>query len=214
MRPFQIALAILAISALSLPAAAQESKFDIGFQLNILGATGKPTNDILGYGISGRYKLSDRWWIGGGIDRSDEFDVERPIEFFGLRGDPAAGEVDAIGESTMVRAWAERVSLPGRKIEFFLGAGLGVNFVDIAPLEGPLEGGGTYRIVTSADDEYILTALAGLRWRLGERLAFEAALRVDEHIADWRLVDEVSGATTTIDDYSVRGVTLGLRYRF
>lgn len=207
-------LAILTLTALSAPMAAQESKLDLGFQLNALGATGTPTNDILGYGISGRYRLNERWWLGAGIDQSDEFDVERPIEFFGLRGDPAAGEIDAKGTSTMVRVWIERGLPPHRRFGLFWGLGAGINFVDIDPVGGPLEGGGTYQIVTAADDEIILSASAGLRWRFGKHWAFEAALRGDQHLADWALVDQVSGATTRVDDYLVRGVTLGLRYHF
>lgn len=207
-------LVVLALVLGAGQAAAQDGNVEIGLQLNALGGSGKPTNDILGYGASVRYGFSDKWWLGVGLDRSDVFDVERPIEFFGLEGDPAAGEIDPKGESTMVRLWLERVSRSERKVELFWGVGVGINFVDVETVEGPIDGGGTYRIATSVDDELILEGLAGLRWKFGAGWVFTATLRADQHLGDWNLVDHVSGDTTIIDDHFVRGVTLGLGYRF
>ncbi len=39
---------------------AQDRGFDLAFQATLLGGTGEPTNDILGYGVSGRFRLNDR----------------------------------------------------------------------------------------------------------------------------------------------------------
>ncbi len=193
---------------------AQEGRFDIGFRLNGLGGSGKPTNDILGFGIQGRYRLNGRWWVGFGVDQSDEFDVERPAEFLGLPVDFSDDEIDAKGTSTVLMGWIERVYERGGRLEWFWTAGAGLNSVDIDPVEGPRTDGGIYRIVTDTGDEVILSLSAGLRWRFGQRWTIEVAARGDQHFADWDLVDEVSRASTTIDDYFIRGVTLGLRYRF
>lgn len=193
-------------------ATAQEGRFDIGLRFNAMGASGKPTNDILGTGVFGRYRLNEKWFIGVGFDQADEFDVERPYEFLGLVGEPAA-ETDTLATSTTVSSWIERVyEKPGRHLEWFWTLGLGVVTLDVDPVSGLLADGGVYDIRTDAGSEFVALGSAGLRIRFGQ-WAFESALRFDQHFADWAMVDNVSGATTTIDDYLVKGVHLGLSYR-
>jgi hypothetical protein len=51
------AIAIFAMCLLSLPAHAEESKFEIGLRANVLLGDGIPANDILGVGVIGRYRL-------------------------------------------------------------------------------------------------------------------------------------------------------------
>lgn len=208
------AMALLALILCTPSVEAQERGFDLGFQLNILGGTGNPTNDILGYGVNMRYQLTERWWIRAGIDRSDEFDVEGPADFFPLPADFSAGVIDAKGTSTMAMVWIERVFKQGARVEWFWGLGAGINSVSFEPVSGPLIGGGSYQIVTNADDEFILSAIAGARWNVGTRWSIELIARGDEHQADWQLRDEVSGATAVVSDYTIRGATLGIRYQF
>src|SRR5688572_12008708 len=99
-------------------AAAEEDRCELGLRLGAVAADGEPTNDIMGGGVYGRYRLNDRWRLGVAVDHSPDFDVERPYEFLGLVGDPAAGEVDAAGTSTNVLAWIERSSArPGARLE-------------------------------------------------------------------------------------------------
>lgn len=193
---------------------AQDRGFDLALQATLLGGTGEPTNDILGYGVSGRFRLNDRWWIGVGIDRADEFDFERPAALFGLPVDFSLEGIDALGDSTIVSAWIERVYARGGRLEWFWGAGVGFNSLDIGPVEGPLTTGGSYRIVTDSGDELIATGRGGLRVRIGQRWSLELTLRADQHFADWKLTEEVTGATRTLDDYFIRGGTIGMRYRF
>ncbi len=206
-------------ATLCLPGAGQaqneDRAFSLGLRADVVGADGEPSNDILGAGVAGRHRLSDRWWLGAAIDHSPGFDVERPYEFLGLTGAAAAGEVDAEGTATAVSAWIERVhGRPGGRLEWFWGLGLGLAAVDVEDVSGPLEGGGVYDIRNEVGTEVLAGASGGLRLRLGARWAFEAALRADQHFTDWTTTDRVSGRTATLDDYLVKGGHLGLIVRF
>jgi hypothetical protein len=198
------------------PVQAQESpRFDVGLRFDALVADGEPANDMLGAGVFGRYRLNDRWRLGLAVDQSPEFDVERPHEFLGLASDPAAGEVDAKSTSTALTAWIERVyERPGRRLEWFWGAGGGFAAVDVEDVAGPLAGGGTYDITQEVGTEILASASAGLRFRFAERWALEAALRLDQHFTDWTVTDRVSGRTAALDDYLVQGAHFGLSYSF
>lgn len=39
-------------------------------------------------------------------------------------------------------------------------------------------------------------------------------MRADDHLADWEMRDIVSGAAGSIDDYLVKGLSLGVVTRF
>jgi hypothetical protein len=196
-------------------AQAQSSGSDrnFGLRLDIVGGSGKPANDILGAGLFGHYRLNERWWLGLAVDHSPGFDVERPYEFLGLRG-AGEEEVDADGTMTSLLAWIERVyERPGRT-EWFWGVGGGAATVDVDDIAGPLANGGSYAITNDVGTELIATASGGLRLRFGARWAFEVALRLDQHFTDWTVTDRISGRSTQLDDYLVKGGHLGLLYRF
>ena len=196
-------------------AAAEADRFELGVRLGAVAADGEPTNDIMGGGVYGRYRLSDRWRLGVAVDHSPDFDVERPYEFLGLVGDPAAGEVDAAGTSTNLLAWIERAHpRPGGRWEWFWGAGGGVGFVDVEAVSGPLAAGGRYEIVEEVGTELLLIALAGLRFRLGTAWSLEAALRAEQHHTDWTVTDRRSGRSVDLDDYLTTGGHVGIAYRF
>jgi hypothetical protein len=195
--------------------AEDDRRWDAGFRLNIIGGTGKPTNDVLGFGVFGRYRLNDRWAVGLGVDVSDEFDIERTPSLVGLERDPDAPVVDSKGSSEGLNAWVERrYGGDDRRLQWFWTVGAGVNSVDVEDQAGPLAGGGTFDVAIDAGTELVASASLGLRVRLGECFLFEPALRLDQHFADWTLTDRVSGATASIDDYLLRGVHLAFAYRF
>ena len=198
------------------PAQAQEgSRFEGGLRLDVLVADGEPANDIPTAGVFGRYRLNDRWRLGLAVDHSPKFDVERPYEFLGLAGDPSAGEIDANGTSTSLLAWIERVyERPGRRLEWLWGVGGGLANVDVEDVSGPRAGGGLYDITQEVGTEILASLSGGLRLRLAERWVFEAALRLDQHFTDWTVTDRVTGRTTTLDDYLVKGAHFGIVYRF
>jgi len=191
-----------------------EGPFDLGVGLDVVGANGEPANDILAFGVLGHWRWTERWRVGFAIDHSPEFDVERPYELLGLVGDPLVGEIDASATHTTASGWLERVYPRGGRIEWFWNVGAGVASVDVDDVEGPLIGFGAYDIATDAGTEILAGVGGGLRVALGTSWRLEAALRLDEHFADWELRDRISGRTASVDDYTVRGVTLGLLRRF
>jgi len=146
------------------------------------------------------------------LDHSAKFDVERPYEFLGLVGD---SEVDATGTSTTLAVAIERFySHSERRLQWFWTAGAGFGIVDVDDVQGTLAGGGTYDIRQEVDSELLLSLSGGPRWHLGEDWSVELALRLDWHATDWTVTDRVSGASSTIDDYLVRGIHVGVAYRF
>jgi hypothetical protein len=215
-RSLRLTLApVLATLVFSSPSLAGDGNFDLGLRANIVGGSGEPTNDVLGFGLFGHYRFNDRWRIGFALDHSPEFDVERTGTLVGLVQDPAESEIDSIGTSTEIKGWIERVyTRPGSRWEWFWLAGLGLNDVDVDPLQGSLEGGGQFDIATDASTEAILTlGVGGRRWFRGD-WGLEAVLSGDQHFADWKYLDRVSGATGTTDDYFLRGVRIGILKRF
>lgn len=213
---FVLAPCFLAFGELT-PVSAQEEerRWDAGFRLGIVTGTGEPTNDIPGYGLYGRYRFGDRWSLGFGADFSDEFDVERTAELVGLVQDPAVEDIDSKGSSQGLGVWVERrYRGDERRLQWFWTAGIGFVSVDVEDQSGPLAGGGTFDVTVDAGSELVASAGLGLRVRLGERFLFEPVLRLDQHFAEWDLTDRVSGATGSIDDYLLKGVSVGFSYRF
>ncbi len=211
-----LALAVLPFAALSFEkaAAAQEQRFDLGIRGIITAADGEPANDIPGFGVFGHYNFSDRWSLGLAVDQT-EYDFEEPARILGLQQDQDLEPVDVVAEATVLSAWLQRnFGRSGGRTTWFLGAGLGFATIDVPGATGPLEGGGTFDIETDADSEIIASLLAGFHSRLGSRFFLEFALRADQHFADWKLNDRVSGRTGSIDDYLAYGGYLGVGFRF
>ena len=213
--PFGVLLALSTFFSIAPTAAtAADERFEIGLRFDAVGADGTPTNDQLGAGLYGRWRLSERWWLGAAVDQASDFDVERPYEFLGLVADPRLEEIDAVAESTSLTAWLEReYDRPGR-LDWFWSVGAGASSVDVDDFAGPLAGGGSFDIAQEVGTELLLLASGGARLRLGERWRLELALRLDQHFTDWRVTDRVSGRTAELDDYLVRGVHLGVACRF
>jgi hypothetical protein len=224
-RERRIALAVLLIAAAS-PLAAQDSKggsssqpepsFFFGLRGNLVGSDGEPTNDMLGAGLTGRFRLNERWQLGIAVDHSPGFDVETPYAALGIQGAEVDGEVvDAEGTATSLAGWLERVyAREGRRLEWFWGAGAGVAQVDVDPITGPVVGGGTFDIEQEVGTELLAKLTGGFRVRMGERWRLEVAGRLDQHFTDWKLTDRVSGRTGEFDDYLVQGIHVGLQVGF
>jgi hypothetical protein len=205
----------LGLLAAAYPAAAEEERrrIAVGLRANVLGGTGEPTNDVLGAGVQADLSLRDGWFVGAAIDVSPEFDVERIAGLVGLEQDPDVKVIDATGSSTVLVGWVGR-SYPRRRIEWFWTAGAGLNAVEIDDASGPLADGGTFDVSGDAGTEMLIATSGGVRWQIGERWRSEVALRLQHHFADWSLQDSVSGATASVDDYTLKGIHLGFVYRF
>lgn len=207
-----ITAAVLALSpALAL---GQEGRFDLGVRAVLMAADGEPANDIPGYGVFGHYRLSDRWRLGFAVDTA-EYDFEEPAKIVGLLQSSSEEPIDVKAESTTFSAWVERTfGRPQGRTEWFVGAGLGFASIDVPEASGPLANGGRFDIETEVDSEIVAQLLAGVRRQVGQPWALEFALRADQHFAEWKLRDRVSGRTATVDDYLALGGYLGVSFRF
>jgi len=196
-------------------AAETSGEFEISPRLNIVGSSGKPTNDVLGYGVTIHRKMNDEWYMGISLDHSPSFDFERTPRIVGISQDPAVKTIDAKGTMTMITLLAER-RYPGESdnIKWFWNLGAGVNDVKVDDVRGPVEGGGTFDIVTSTDTEVVLLGGAGLIHDFSEAWSARYEITAEHHSADWKVMDRVSGNTATIDDYAIYGVRVGMTYRF
>lgn len=196
------------------PAYPQESRIDLGLSIAVDAADGTPANDIPGAGVLGRYTLTDEWAIGAAVNRT-EYDYEEPAAVVGIVQSPTVGVIDALAAATTVRAWVERsLTEAGSSLHFFLGAGIGAAFTDVPDVTGPRADGGTFDIRTEVDTEIIATVIGGARRMFGERWSGEVAVRAEQHFADWRSTDRVSGAQGSIDDYLTWGIQFTLAYRW
>ena len=214
-RLLRASLALLALVAASATARGEEpSRFALGLRPVLLLADGDPANDIPGGGVWGRWRVGERWAFSAAVELA-KFDFEEPARLLGLAQSEAEDAIDSKAESVRGSVWAERgFGAPEGRSRWYLGAGLGVASVDVPDAAGPLEGGGSFAIVTEADPEIILGAVAGWERQLGRRWVLDAAIRLEQHFADWQVVDTVSGRTGAVDDYLTWGAHLGIGWRF
>ena len=191
-------------------AQAEPFHFDVGIRYVVVSAGGEPTNDQMGIGMVGRYRLNDKWLVGIAIDQMSG-DYERPYELF---GNTSPEEIDGTVDSTILSALVEREYGADRKLRWFWNCGIGIAWPDVGDVTGPLTGGGGFDITTEAGSEMLLSVNGGLRGNFSRRFGFEVGLRAEQHFADWKLTDRANGATATIDDYTTWGAYAGLRICF
>lgn len=210
--PFNLLIASAVLCPMS--AHAQERPWDIGIRAGISAADGEPANDIPSAGLLAHFALDEHWRIGAALDRS-EYDFEEPAKLAGIVQSPAEEPIDALAEATTLGVWAERtLTNPTRATTLFAGAGLGAAFIDVPDVAGPDANGGRFEIHTDAGTELTVALLGGVRRRFAERWYAEAALRVEQHFADWVVTDRVSGARGSVDDYLTWGayITVGWKW--
>ena len=160
-------------------AGAFENKLQIGGRFGVFAADGEPANDMMMYGVYGRYRLRPNWHWGFGVDFLS-FDFERPYRLLGLY---STVENDASASNTIIHTSLEYEL--GRDssnwVPFLLG-GIGVGIVDVDDVQGNILAGGTYDIATDGGTEIIPMVGAGLRYRFGNRFAAELGIRAQYHI--------------------------------
>ena len=163
----------------------------------------------------GHYQYSEAWYLGVAIDYSPSFDFERTAQSVGLQQDPNVDPIDAIGTHLMISAFAER-RYPNSSgdIEYFWSLGAGINDIDMDDVQGPLAGGGSFNISTETDTELVIISSIGLQQKINKNWSARYAFSVDHHFADWKVKDNISGNTGSIDDYGIYGLRLGLGYQF
>lgn len=197
------------------PSAAAEKRFEIGPRVVVVTAGGEPANDMISVGAYVEYRLGGgNWYVGGAIDQYSH-DFERPWRAVGLQQDTTVDVIDASTDATVVSGWIGReYGRQDRRLRSFWTTGLGFSAPDTDDVSGPLEGGGMFDIATDSGSEIIVSATGGLRQRIGKRWSFQFALRADHHLADWKVVDRVSGNTGTIGGYTGLGADVAFGVRF
>lgn len=192
--------------------AASSGEYELSGRLNIVGASGKPSNDIPGFGFILHRKLSDDWYLGFSFENATDFDVERPNEQLDI---DSVSETDNLGTMNMFAVVAERrYALESEGWIGFWNLGAGIADIDIDDADGDVEGGGRFDIEIEADTETVLIGSAGLLQRLGEQWSARYEATLEQHFADWKIKDKVSGRTDSFDDYTVFGLRIGMNYRF
>jgi hypothetical protein len=215
MRSHSIDVVLLAaISTVAAPIEAEERRMDVGLRLVIAAADGEPANDMPGAGVLAHYALNDDWTVGAALDRA-EFDFEEPAQIVGIVQDPALEPVDALAEATAVRLWIERsLSDRSKPTQFFIGAGLGAASIDVPDVNAARADGSQFDIHTEVDTEILVSVIGGVRRRFGERWYGEIAVHAEQHFADWRVTDRVTGAQGSIEDYLSWGAHVAVGWRW
>jgi hypothetical protein len=195
-------------------ARAGEERFDLGAKLNVMAGDGVPTNDVVGYGLVGRWHFSDRFSLGLMVDHSPEFDVERTPELLGIVQDPSLEVIDSKATSTSIKLSLERRWGGERRIEWVLGVIVGIDSIDVEDVPGRDAFGNAFVIRTDAGTEPVAGVLGGARFKIGRRCLLEATLHAEQHFAGWKLEELSSGRRGEQGDYLLTGIQLGLAIRF
>lgn len=190
---------------------ASDSGWDAGFRYTILVGQGEPSNDMAAIGLFGHVNWRDDWYFGFGVDQF-EFDYENPARSLGL---PTDTVIDGANEMTQISGWLERrYGEESGKWSWFWTAGLGYGFVTADTVAGETTDGEPYFITTDASDEFQLLASIGFRYDFSANWRFETAALVQHHFTDYKLTDEVSGATASMGAQTPVGIYFGISYRF
>lgn len=207
------AFSLLFICSIS-TAFAQDSKFEIGLRGNVMLGDGLPANDMLGFGVIGRYYLADGWFAGAALDTTD-FDFEHTSSILGIPQDPDVKAIDSVATNTILSAFlGKRYGEATRGFDWFWTAGIGVGFPDVKDVTGPVDGGGTFDITTDSGTEIHLISSLGTSYHFSPAWSATFAARLEHHFMDHKLTDRVSGVTTTVDSQTPLGVSLSFNRRF
>ena len=176
--------AIFLVLFLLVPTAqSDETRYEIGLRANVLLGDGVPANDILGLGVIGRYRLTDGWFIGAGLDLYD-YDFERPWRVVGLEQDPNADIIDAPAENTVFSGSFGRLyNETNHGFDWFWTLGLGFAFPSVDDIAGPTDTGGTFDLIFDVGNEIHLMATLGSSYNFSE--SWSASLPQELNITSW-----------------------------
>lgn len=205
-------VAILLLLTLYGQAQAQ-GPFELGLRGNVLLGDGKPANDILGFGLIGKYYLTDGWYLAGTLDAYD-YDFERPYQVVGLTQDPSIKTLDSNIKSTSLGAAIGRHFGDKSGFDWFWSAGVGVGFPSSGNVSGPTDTGGTFDLAIDAKTEIQIMGTLGTTYYLADRWSFTAAARAEHHFLDIKVVDRVTGNTGKVDSQSPLGAYLSVNVAF
>ncbi len=205
---------LTALFSLIATASAQESRYQVGLRGNVLLGDGVPANDILGFGVIGRYALHDGWFAGAALDFYD-YDFERTSDVVGILQDPAVKAIDAAASNTVLSGFfGRRYGESQRGFDWFWTAGLGIGFPDVDDIGGPTALGGTFDLTTDAGTEFHLMGTLGTSYHLTPTWSATFAARLEHQFMDILVTDRVTGATGKVDSQSPVGAYLSINYEF
>ncbi len=196
------------------PQSGDEHRFDIGLHLKVGLGDGVPANDIVGYGLTSAFVVGEDWRIRFTVDQVDEFDFERPWKVVGLVQHPDDPVVDSLGSMTTLSMNASKIFKKGETLEWTLGGGLGVAVMAIDDATGFTTDDSFFVMHTETGKDMILSLVGAMRINFAANWAFDFTLSLDRHFADWQVLDRVSQATGTVDDFSVQTFKVGVAYRY
>ncbi len=210
-RQFVVACTIASISSYLPSASADEERYEVGFRAETNLGPGVPANDMIGFSLTGRYRINEKWWLGLALEQSPEFDVEDPYRRFNID----AESNDAEANSTMFSIWGERRywRTPMKRYLFWTG-GLGFNQVDVDDLADTDNAGTPYDLSTTVDNEIALTGTFGQRHRFGSAVSVGYGARVEYRLTEWTFVNRETDETAFVDDYFVHGAFVDINYAF
>jgi len=205
---------VLVFGAPTLASAEDAWRFEIGPRANVLLGNGKPANDILGFGVVGRYKLNNGWFVGAAID-SYEYDFERPSKILGITQDPAEDVIDAAADYTAFSGSIGRLyNETNRGFDWFWNLGLGFASPNVDPVSGPTDTGGTFDITFDVGNEIHLMGALGTSYNFSENWSAGFTARLEHQFLDIAMTDSVTGNTAKLDSQTVMGASLSFNYRF
>ncbi len=198
----------------TLPSQAQaQTQFELGLRGNVLLGDGQPANDILGFGVIGKYYLTDGWFLAGTLDVYD-YDFERPYRTVGVSQDLGVKTIDSNIQSTTLGAAIGRHFGDKSGFDWFWSAGVGVGFPDSASVSGPTDSGGTFDLAIDAKTEIQIMGTLGTTYYMSDRWSFTAAARAEHHFLDISVTDRVSGNTGKVDNQTPLGAYLSVNVAF
>lgn len=190
-----------------------QDQFELGLRGNVLLGDGQPANDILGFGIIGKYYFSDGWYLAGTLDSYD-YDFERPYRVVGVSQDPNVKTIDSNITSTTLGAALGRHYGDRSGFDWFWSAGIGVGFPDSGNVSGPTDTGGTFDLLVDAKTEIQIMGTLGTSYFLSDKWSFTAAARAEHHFLDISVTDLESGNTGKIDSQTPLGAYLSVNVAF
>ncbi|MBT8080625.1 MAG: hypothetical protein KJO31_18740 [Gammaproteobacteria bacterium] len=194
--------------------AQDNSNFELGVRGNVLLGSGKPANDILGFGVIGRYMLSGGWFVGAAID-SYTYDFERPARILGIAQDPALSAIDANADSAVFSGSFGRLyNETDRGFDWFWSVGLGFATPNVDDVSGPTDSVGNFDITFDVGNEIHMMGAIGTSYNFSESWSASFTARLEHQFMDILITDRVTGNTSKIDSQSIHGASFSLNYRF
>lgn len=187
--------------------AATNSPWSAGYRVELLTANGNPANDLMGSGAFLRYWINPRYQAEVAFEYV-EYDFESPQQHLGI---PASTDQDPEARTRLnlvsfrfERMWRQA----GIRIRPFAFLGMGLGYAVIDDIQGTA-GDRDYDVKSEGGLESVPACGMGIRYQ-HNRWMVDGGVKVERHLANWKLEDRMSGGTVELGDYTVWGGWIGL----